>query len=239
SYGYILYRKQIPAAVSGDLVIDQVHDYAQVYLDGKLVGTLDRRSADPKGNLPPVSIETAGSARLDILVADDGRINSTRNMRGESKGITHSVTLGSQPLTRWQVYPLPMTSLPLLFTSSTKTPPPSAHVPSTLTSGLRPGTISAPTFFRATFTLTQTGDTFLDIRDLGKGALWINGHAIGRFWNAGPQQTLYIPGPWLHKGRNQIVVFDLAPQSEPPHVAGLDHPILNGPVADQSTKAQE
>src|SRR6185437_9160770 len=96
SYGYILYRTTLPAHTHGDLIIDQVHDYAQVYLDGKLVGTLDRRSADPKGNLPPVSIETAGSARLDILVADDGRINSTRNMRGESKGITHSVTLGSQ-----------------------------------------------------------------------------------------------------------------------------------------------
>jgi beta-galactosidase len=96
-----------------------------------------------------------------------------------------------------------------------------------------------PTFFRATFNVAKTGDTFLDIRDLGKGALWINGHAIGRFWNAGPQQTLYVPGPWLHKGGNQIVVFDLAPQSERPHVSGLAQPILNGPVADQSTKKQE
>ncbi|MBN9615717.1 MAG: hypothetical protein BGO25_09615 [Acidobacteriales bacterium 59-55] len=52
-------------------------------------------------------------------------------------------------------------------------------------------------------------------------------------------QTLYVPGPWLHKGSNQIVVFDLAPQSERPHVAGMSQPILNGPVADQSTKKQE
>jgi len=96
-----------------------------------------------------------------------------------------------------------------------------------------------PTFFRATFILTATGDTFLDIRNLGKGALWINGHIIGRFWNTGPQQTLYVPGPWLRKGRNQITVFDVAPQSAHPHVAGLAQPILNGPVADQTTSKQQ
>lgn len=242
SYGYILYRTQLPAHTHGDLVIDQVHDYAQIYLNGKLVGTLDRRFADPKGNLPAVSIETNDPARLDILVADDGRINSTRNMRGESKGITHAVTLAGQPLTDWQVYPLPMTTPPVLFSGSTKTTLPYAHVPSTAIAGLRPipyGTTTTPVFFRASFTLAQTGDTFLDIRNLGKGALWINGHIIGRFWNTGPQQTLYVPGPWLRKGRNQITIFDMAPQSAHPHVAGLAQPILNGPVADQTTSNQQ
>ena len=214
SYGYILYRKQLPAAVSGDLVIDEVHDYAQIYLDGKLAGTLDRRN----GQSSTLHIATTGPARLDILVANDGRINSTRRMRGESKGITKSVTFAGNPLTHWQVYPLPMTTRPAAY----------GHQPTT-----------GPAFFRASFTVPKTGDVFLDIRNLGKGALWINGHAIGRFWNVGPQQTLYVPGPWLHKGSNQIVAFDLAPQSERPHVAGLSQPILNGPVADQSTKKQE
>ncbi|WP_035349831.1 beta-galactosidase [Edaphobacter aggregans] len=57
----------------------------------------------------------------------------------------------------------------------------------------------------------KPGDTFLDSSKLGKGALWINGHAIGRFWNIGPLQTLYVPGPWLKKGENEIVIFDLMP----------------------------
>ncbi|MDW5266891.1 MULTISPECIES: beta-galactosidase [Acidobacteriaceae] len=236
SYGYILYRTQLPAHTHGDLVIDQVHDYAQIYLNGKLTATLDRRFADPQGNLPPVSIKTNGPARLDILVADDGRINSTRNMRGEAKGITHAVTLAGQPLTNWQVYPLPMTTtsklvIVTLNKSKGKNPRSSPEVPQSA-----PAT---PIFFRATFTLASTGDTFLDIRDLGKGALWINGHAIGRFWNTGPQQTLYVPGPWLRKGRNQITIFDMAPQSVHPHVAGLAQPILNGPVADQTTSNQQ
>jgi beta-galactosidase len=92
----------------------------------------------------------------------------------------------------------------------------------------------APSFYRGYFTLTTTGDTFLDIRKLGKGALWINGHPIGRFWNIGPQQTLYVPGPWLHKGDNEIVIFDLNPSAAPPIVSGLATPILDGPVIDTS-----
>jgi len=237
SYGYILYRTKLPSHTHGNLVIDQVHDYAQIYVDGKLIGALDRRFADPKGNLPPVSIQTTGPARLDILVAEDGRINSTRNMRGESKGITHSVTLSGQPLTNWQVYPLPMT---FNQTPATSSRPERSGAERPLQFHRNVSTSQGtPTFFQATFTLSRTGDTFLDIRDLGKGALWINGHAIGRFWNTGPQQTLYIPGPWLRKGRNQIIVFDMVPQSAHPYVAGLAQPILTGSVADQTTSNQQ
>jgi hypothetical protein len=62
---------------------------------------------------------------------------------------------------------------------------------------------------------------------------------IGRFWNIGPQQTLYVPGPWPRKGTNEIIVFALSPTSPQPHVAGLNQPILNGPVADKTTSKQE
>jgi beta-galactosidase len=55
----------------------------------------------------------------------------------------------------------------------------------------------------------QPADTFLDTTHLGKGQLWINGHALGRFWNIGPQKTLYLPGPWLKKGKNEVLVFDV------------------------------
>ena len=205
AYGYILYRHQLPAAVSGDLVLDELHDYAQIYLDGKLAGALDRRNK--QSTLP---ISTSGPARLDILVENSGRINFSQAMRGESKGITKSVTLSGVPLTGWQVFTLPMTSLPTNFTGTYTT--------------------SSPTFRRGHFTLTNTGDTFLDVRSLGKGALWINGHAIGRFWNIGPQQTLFVPGPWLREGENEVIVFDLFPSNAGPAVAGLSTPILDAPI---------
>ena len=223
SYGYILYRTQLPGAVTGDLVLDQLHDYAQIYLDGKLVGTLDRRLLQ---NTLPLTV--THSARLDIIVANDGRINSTRQMRGESMGITTSATLAGKPLTGWQIYPLPMASSSLSslkhFGGEGSAAPTTKPEP--------------PTFRRAHFTLTQTGDTFLDISKLGKGALWINGHAIGRFWNIGPQQTLYVPAPWLKKGENEIVIFDLMPPPFP-KVTGLDHPILNGPTQSQTHSNQQ
>jgi len=242
SFGYILYRTQLPAAVTGDLVLTDLHDYAQIYVDGKLTGTLDRRHHF-ENTLP---LTTTAPARLDILVANDGRINSTKLMRGEAKGITQSVTVAGTPITNWQIYSLPMTTLPTLYKRPLVTQPRpiktrgfSTTTSASQTLASSPSAGSPPTFYRAHFTLAQTGDTFLDIRNLGKGALWINGHPIGRFWNIGPQQTLYVPGPWLLKGDNEIVVFDMMPTAIPPHVSGLDHPILDGPVPDQTKSSQQ
>jgi beta-galactosidase len=163
-------------------------------------------------------------------------------MRGESKGITKSVTLAGQPLTNWQIYPLPMTKLPSLYVGARLTPSVKGTTGEYTGSGQpvprgSQASLStdSPAFYRGYFNLTSTADTFLDIRNLGKGVLWINGHPIGRFWNIGPQQTLFVPGPWLHQGSNEIVVFDLTPHATAPTVSGLDTPILDGPVIDTST----
>ncbi len=59
------------------------------------------------------------------------------------------------------------------------------------------------------FDLDKTGDAFLDVSSLGKGVIWINGHALGRFWNIGPQRTLYVPAPWLKVGKNDVLIFDM------------------------------
>jgi beta-galactosidase len=241
AYGYILYRHELPASVSGDLVLDELHDYARIYLDGKLAGTLDRR--DKQSTL---AITTTGPARLDILVENSARINFSPAMRGEAKGITKSVTLADQPLTNWQIYPLPMTTLPSLYVGPRLTPAVKGQRGDYTGSG-KPVTqgskasmsTDSPSFYRGYFTLTTTGDTFLDVRKLGKGALWINGHPIGRFWNIGPQQTLFVPGPWLHKGSNEIVVFDLAPSASAPTLSGLATPILDGPVIDTSASTKQ
>ena len=64
-------------------------------------------------------------------------------------------------------------------------------------------------WYRATFNVTKLGDTFLDMSSWGKGMIWVNGHNMGRYWNIGPQQTIYMPGCWLRKGSNEVVVLDL------------------------------
>jgi beta-galactosidase len=185
SYGYILYRTTIGHAQSAELRIDELHSYAQIYLDGELVGTLDRRL-----NQSVLPIHTThDNTRLDILVENTGRVNYGRELNGERAGITHRVTLGDATLTGWQIYPLPMEDAgPRDYLSDQCT---------------------GVCFYRAEFYVTQPTDTFVDMRQFGKGVVWINGRLIGRFWNIGPQRTLYVPSTIIAPRQNEIVIFDL------------------------------
>ena len=208
SYGFILYRTELHGPVNGTLAIPGMNDYAKVYLDGKLVGTLDRRLKQDS-----LALNSPGAtARLDVLIENDGRINSTRMMHHAQKGAPNGITLDGKQLLGWQVYTLPMTSFSnVRFQAG--------------------AAANGPAFYRGRFLVNSIGDTFLDVRDLKKGAVWIDGHPIGRYWNIGPQDTLYVPGPWLHKGWNSITVFDIDGVSSP-HLAGLTTPILNGPTRE-------
>ena len=64
-------------------------------------------------------------------------------------------------------------------------------------------------FFEGNFDLEETGDTYLDMSKWGKGVVWVNGHNLGRYWNIGPQQRLFLPGVYLNKGKNKIIIFDM------------------------------
>jgi beta-galactosidase len=205
SYGYILYRTQImglTGPASTELVLSDLHDYAVIFLNGQRVAALDRRLGQDR-----VTIDVpAGATRLDILVENTGRINFKKDLRQEWKGITTSVTIGGKALSGWEIFTLPMTN-----GADVKT-----------TDEVVPG----PAFYRGQFTVTQLGDTFLDLRGWEKGTVWVNGHHLGRFWSIGPQQTLYVPGPWLHRGANDVVVFDLG-GSGARSIAGLTTPVLS------------
>ncbi len=202
SSGMVLYRTSISGLESRTLEIVEPHDYAVVYLDGQPIETLDRRLNQTKVELP------AGEHhQLDILVDTFGRVNYGPRMH-DRKGITNCVMLGRMTLMDWQIFSLPMDRdqlSSLRFTTDS---------------------VDAPAFHRGTFELAETGDTFLDLRAWRKGAVWINGHNLGRFWHIGPQQTLYCPGVWLRKGANEIVVFDLE-RSGRGSVSGLTEPILD------------
>jgi beta-galactosidase len=205
SYGYILYRTTIPVPVSGDLLLDELHDYARIYANGALIGTLDRRL---KQNHLAIDLKQPNT-QLDILVENTGRVNFSIAIRGEQQGITHQVTLDGKPLTGWQIYPLPMNDLSSLPFQSAE--------------------CTGPCFYRGTLQVDQPGDTFLDTSAFTKGFVWVNGHALGRIWNVGPQKALYLPGPWLRKGSNDVTVFNMegAPGGT---VSGLSAPVLDGSV---------
>jgi beta-galactosidase len=86
--------------------------------------------------------------------------------------------------------------------------------------------VEAPVIYKGTFRLNKTGDTFLDMRNWGKGIVFVNGHNLGRYWHIGPQQTLYLPGCWLKKGKNKIVIFEQL-EGGKITISGIDHPILD------------
>lgn len=210
SWGTILYRTTLPAIADGTvLLIDEVHDWAQVYADGKLLKRLDRRRGENMIVLPALTDGT----RLDILVEAMGRVNFDVAIH-DRKGITKKVELitdkEKRQLRNWSVYNFPVD---YSFVKDKK-----------YAIGNKP--TGQPAYYRTTFHLDGVGDVFLDMQTWGKGMVWVNGKSIGRFWKIGPQQTLYMPGCWLKKGQNEIIVLDLLGPDRP-IVKGLDKPILD------------
>ncbi|HEY4379103.1 MAG TPA: beta-galactosidase family protein [Acidobacteriaceae bacterium] len=190
SYGYMLYRNQTLVAGAEPVLAMDPRDYAQVYVDHKLAGTLDRRLGQSSLTIQrPKAPHTAAVMHFDILVENMGRINYSKQLRQERKGIGQFISINGEPMPNWRMVPLPMNSQP------------SVHFTKAACSG--------PCYYRGSFEVEKPGDTFLDTSELGKGQVWVNGHALGRFWKVGPQKTLYVPGPWLKQGANEVVVFDM------------------------------
>ena len=204
AYGYILYRTTAPADAAGDLVLDGLHDYAQIYIDGRLAGMIDRRLKQTT-----LHITVKKGARIDLLVENTGRINFSRELRGERKGIVGSAKLAGTALTDWQIFSLPLTNT-AQFQYTNKP-------------------CEGVCLYRGTFNTSAQQDTFVDTSAFTKGFVWVNGHPLGRIWNVGPQRTLYLPGPWLHTGSNDITVLDLQGKTGAT-VTGLDQPILDAPA---------
>ncbi len=208
-WGNILYRTILKEDITGTLHLDEMHDWAQVFADGRLLGRLDRRHGE--FTLPLESPLKKGT-RLDILVEAMGRVNFDKSIH-DRKGITKKVEVitdgRATELKDWSVYNLP----PFYEFVCDK--------------NYRKGqTVEGPAYYRATFHLDKTGDTFLDMQTWGKGMVWVNGHAMGRFWEIGPQQTLFMPGCWLKEGENEIIVLDLKGPAET-RIEGLEKPILD------------
>jgi beta-galactosidase len=197
-YGFILYRTILIGPKSGVLTVTDLHDYALVYVDGRFIDTLDRTKGKFSTRLPETTSE---APVLEILVEAMGRINFGQHLI-DRKGITERVTLRGVTLMNWEIFPLPLKE------------PLRANV------GVAAGlSAHGPRFFESTFTVSEPGDTFLDMSAWSKGVVWVNGRNLGRYWNVGPQHRLYVPGPWLKPGRNSVVILDLF-ADEPAAVSG-------------------
>ena len=186
--GLVLYRTTLVGRKSGKLTITDLHDYATIFVDGTLIGTLDRRLGESSIDLPRIDNPMPV---LDILVEGMGHINFAQMMI-DRKGITDRVTLQGMTLMNWKVYLLPLGDAWV------------GSLAADADIGTRPGL-----FFSGIFTIDKPADTFVDMTGYRKGVVWVNGHNLGRYWDIGPQKRLYCPASWLKAGRNQVMVFDL------------------------------
>ncbi len=208
AWGRILYRTLLPAFTAKQkLIITEVHDWATVFINGKTIGKLDRRRGDNTVEIPAV----AAGAQLDILVEATGRVNYGKAIL-DHKGITEKVEItdgkNKKELKNWTVYNFPVdyTFQKNMKYTAAKT--------------------NGPAWYKGSFTINKSGDTFLDVSHWGKGMVWVNGRNLGRYWKIGPQQTLYLPGVWLKQGKNEIIILDVDKPASG-EVAGLSRPVLD------------
>ena len=220
-WGSMIYSTSLPE-VGGKsvLTIKEPHDYAQVFIDGKYIGTVNRLNNEQSLTMPPLK----RGQTLTILVEAMGRINFGRAIK-DFKGITDEVTLKTEvdgdELT-WNLKDWTIRRINDDYATAAKafTKP--------ATDDLRADRLGQGIgYYRGHFTLKKTGDTFLNMESWGKGQVYVNGHAIGRFWNIGPQQTLYVPGCWLKKGRNEVIVLDVVGPKGEKTCFGQNTPELN------------
>jgi beta-galactosidase len=198
--GLLLYRHRAQKELGGELDFGQVRDYALVSGASGPLGILDRRLGESA-----LRISCPVGTSLDVLVDTMGHVNYGPRLGKDQKGLIGMPRLNGAPLAGWEHYGLPLDDLTRLqFNGSASGPDaPGSREP-----------IVGPAFYRGTFTVAQEGYTFLDLRGWGKGYVWVNGHNLGRYWNVGPQRTLFVPAPWLNVGDNEVIVLDLHSQGE-------------------------
>lgn len=223
-WGIADYSTALPKIPVGSmLTLNEPHDFAQVFVDGKYIGKIDRVKNEKTLMLPPVE----KGAELCIRIEAMGRINFGRAIK-DYKGITKEVTISAEMdgheaswnLKNWTIVPIPdnyETAVKALSVGTETSKRTRQHAKLLTKAG----------YYRGHFTLRKPGDTFLNMEAFGKGQVYVNGHAIGRFWNIGPQQTLYLPGCWLKQGRNKVIVLDVVGPKGEPTSFGQDKPELD------------
>ena len=190
-HGLVLYRGATVVPPDGrELILDGLADRAQVIVDGVDAGTFDRNDGTPH---IPMTPRTDGTpSRLAILVENQGRTNFGPRM-GERKGLA-AVRLSERIIHGWESRALRIDLHGWLERVAwTPTAPASA----------------GPVLARFEVSVDAPADGFVALPEWGKGFVWLNGTLLGRYWDKGPQTTLYAAAPLWRAGRNEVVVLEL------------------------------
>ncbi|HUP13493.1 MAG TPA: beta-galactosidase, partial [Niastella sp.] len=202
-HGYMLYSKRFTQPIQGTLQLNGLRDYAVVYVNGRKVAVLNRVNKEYAA-----AIDIPFNGTLDILVENLGRINYGSEIVHNNKGIISPVLINDMAITgSWNMYKLPFDKAPVVATGKQQE--------------------GKAAIYSGSFSVTTPGDVFLDMHTWGKGIVFVNGINLGRYWQVGPQQTLFLPGCWLKKGVNQIVVFEQLNDKIKPVIPTVLKPVLN------------
>lgn len=183
--GMAVYRATIPAGEAAELKAT-VHDFVQVYVGDRYIGSIDRCEGQNSLMLPA----RAESTTLHLVTDTFGHVNFGSYTEKDTKGIIGEVTLGGTPVTDWAMETLNLAQAPAASRQAAAAP--------CYRGGL----------FEAKVTLNKVADTFLDMSAWPKGYVWVNGHNLGRYWNVGPQLRLYCPAEFLKAGENTVTILD-------------------------------
>ena len=183
-YGYIAYTTKLNRDYDNvDLYFASLGDRAQIYINRKLVGIVYINDGDLR-----VKISASAGDTLTVLCENMGRANFGPKMM-RKKGIDGRCLLGGKVHFNWNVYTLPMDNLENVVYSD--------EIPEEVSR-----------FYKGTFTVDKCADTFLYLDSFKKGFVTINGFNLGRYWEIGPQKSLYVPSSVLKEGENEIIVFE-------------------------------
>ncbi|MBO7581071.1 MAG: beta-galactosidase [Bacteroidaceae bacterium] len=251
-WGTMIYSTRLPEITSSSVLTGKFHDFAQVFIDGKYIGKIDRVKNENSLTIPAVK----KGADLMIIVEGMGRINFGRAIK-DFKGIVGNVVTLSTETDDIEMVLTPKNwtnvAIPDDYETAKKALDIVKGVNDQVAAGKVTGSVPGlaltqgyegskhlsdffkPGYHRGYFNLTKVGDTFLNFETWGKGQVYVNGHALGRIWSIGPQQTLYVPGCWLKKGKNEIIVLDVVGPREAV-VWGQAEPELNKLQLEKSNK---
>lgn len=192
--GLVRYRVRVPGPRQPyDLRVRGLRDRAVTFVDGVRGPVLE----DEDAALGPV----AGPAEVELWVESLGRVNYGPRL-GEPKGITGGVLHERQYVHGVRARGLRLDALEdagavgkLPFEAD------AGAGAGAGARGLHRGTVNGP--------VGGVGDALLELPGWTRGFVWIGGFPLGRYWSAGPQRALYVPGPCLREGPNEVLVLEL------------------------------
>lgn len=186
-YGFIYYQTMIKGYNSIEKIkLLNVNDYAVAFLNRKRINHIF-------SNDTSTEIETymGSENKLDILVENLGRINYGPDILSgkQHKGIGTGVMVDRHLHYGWKQWAINFKNVSNI-------------------SWEKPWISQSPSLNLFEFNKEENIPHYIDCSEYGKGIIIVNGFNLGRYWNIGPSNKLYLPPSLLKEQDNKVIVFE-------------------------------